>query len=157
MSKINSKNFDAALTTVIGLFATVREQIQGLLDFAMVQASKGNYTYINILIAAGGKLKGISMNGIQQYVEKYCDVQLVSESGVRKFSNKKTKGFKFVAPTTPWYEDNNAGAVTVVDLDSTLKSLITRLTGVVDGKNKLKEGQDVAKVSKVLKALKAVA
>lgn len=157
MSKITSKNFQESLNGIVTLFATVREKIQGLLVFAMEQASQGNYTYINLLIANAGKLKGISMNGIQQYIEKHNDVELVSEAGIRKFSNKKTKGFEFVAPTTPWYEDNNAGAVVIVDLDASIKTMITRLTGVVDGKNSLKEGQEMAKVAKVLKALKAVA
>ena len=131
MSKITSKNFNDSLTAVIGLFATVREKIQALLEFAMLQASQGNYTYINMLIANAGKLKGISMNGIQMYVEKHCDVVLESKAGVRAFTNKKTKGFSFVAPTTPWYEDNNAGAVVIVDLDQAVKSLITKLSSVV--------------------------
>ena len=157
MSKITSKNFNAALNNIVSLFATVREQIQELLEFGMLQASNGNYTYINLLIANAGKLKGISMNGIQQYVERHCDVELVSESGVRRFSNKNTEGFEYSAPTEHWYNDNNAGALVIVDLDASIKSLITRLTGVVDGKNQLKEGQSIDDVKKTLTALKAAA
>jgi hypothetical protein len=157
MSKITSTNFAAQLLSVSTAFGTIRDNIQSLLEFSMVQASKDNYTYINMIVQNAGKLKGISMDGIKTYIEKHCDVKLESEAGVRKFANKQTEGFVFVAPKATWWEDNDKGGLKVVDLDRAVQSLINSLTGVVDGKKDLKEGHSIDEVKKVLAGLKKLA
>ena len=146
--QVTAKNFKTILAGQVRAFGSFRERMQDLLAFAMVQASNENYTYVNELVCAN--LKGANHQGIKRYIEDHCDLQLISENGVRKFKSKKTRGFKFVMPTVTWYDYDNSGEITVIEPETVVISLINRLNKAVGGEGKTKVAAGHVKEAKAI-------
>lgn len=133
-AEVTAKNFHTILTSQVAAFGRFRDRMQDLLDFALVQASNGNYTYINAVINA--KLTGVDRRAVQKYIEDHCDVQLVSEDKAFKFKSKKTKGFKYVAPEKSWFEYAPTAEPKPVMPVESIMSQIKRLHSAIKGEGK---------------------
>lgn len=152
-TEVTAKNFATILSGQVSAFGKVRDRIQDLLAFAMVQAASANYTYVNQLINA--KLTGLNRAGLQKYIEDFCDLQLIKDDGAYKFKSKKTKGFTFVMPTVPWFEHGPQPEPKVIEAPETVMALIRRLNGALkgDGNTKVAKGH-VKEAQAVLSHLK---
>jgi len=149
MTKVTSKNFSTNLAAVATAFGSVRDNLNLLLLFALGQYSKGNFTYITEIVNLK-TLKGLSMNGIVIFICAHADVKLEKVDGVYKFVSKRTRGFKYVAPTTTWYEHNNDGEAKVIVPVTALNAFIKRLEGAIGGEGKTTVAKKDIKSGKVM-------
>jgi len=149
-SEVTAKTFTSVLSGVVRNFGNVRDRIQDLLAFAMVQASKDNFTYVNQIINA--KLTGLNRAGLQKYIEDFCDLQLIKEDGAYKFKSQKTKGFAFVMPTETWYEHGPQPEPKVIEAPETVMALIVRISRAIKGDGKTKVAQGHVKEAKAMLA-----
>ncbi len=132
MTKVTSSNFSKSLAAVATAFGSVRDNLQVLVIFALLQYSKGNFTYINEL--ANTKLfKGLALNGMMIYIKAFADVKLDKIDGVYKFVSKKSSGYKYVAPTVTWFEHNADGEPKVVVIADMLENFIKRCEAALGG------------------------
>lgn len=159
-TKVTSKNFTKQLGLVATAFSSVRDGIQALVFFALIQIGKGNFTYANEMIQSK-QFAGLSMNSLKIYIEAHADVELENTAGVLKFKSKKTKDYKHEVPTKTWYEFSHAGEATVVVPLTMLNQVIKRIEGALAGDGKtsvakkdVKSGQEIVLALKVA-ALKA--
>lgn len=150
MSKVNSKNFAKTLGLVVKQFGTFRANLQSLCDFAMSQAANGNYTYINAIMNAD--LKGSDQRAVQRYFEDHCDVTLGRKDGKFAFSNNKTRGFKYKAPTKGWHEYKPTAAPSVIDPVEALLSAVTRITNAIEHKGSASIAKGKVQLAKQLAA-----
>jgi hypothetical protein len=140
---ITAQNFMKVLSGQVSAFGRVRDRLQDLAAFAMVQASgpsekakskrNDNMTYVNAMINA--KLTGLDRRALQTYFEDHCDLQLITEDKVLKFKSKKTKGFVFEMPTKTWYEYAPTAEPKAIDEQAAVIGLIRRLHGALSGKS----------------------
>ena len=133
MAKVNSKNFSNELTKVVKSFGSFRNTLQALCDFAMKQAANGNYTYVNAVMNAD--LKGADHRAVQKYFEDHCDITLGRKDGKFAFTNNKSRGFKYVAPKTKWWDYKPTAQPTVINPVQALMAAADRLTNAVEGKS----------------------
>lgn len=133
-AEITAKNFTQVLTSQVNAFGRFRDRLQDLLDFALVQASNGNYTYINAIVNA--KLTGVDRRAVQIAIEDHADVQLISEGGVLKFKSKQTKGFEFVPMNEPWYKYAPTAEPVPVHADQGVIAQIRRLRKALKGEGR---------------------
>ncbi len=157
MTKVTSKNFSKSLAAVATAFGSVRDNLQVLVVFALLQYSKGNFTYITEL-ANTKSFKGLALNGMMIYICAFADVKLDKIDGVYKFVSKKTTGYKYVAPTVTWFEHNADGEPKVVVPATMLAQFIKRIEGALSGSgNTSVAKKDVKSGNAILVSLKAAA
>lgn len=140
---ITAQNFHKVLSGQVTAFGKVRDRLQDLAAFAMVQAAgpskkakskrNDNMTYVNAMISA--KLTGLDRRALQKYFEDFCDLQLITEDKKYKFKSKKTRGFEFVMPTKTWYEYAPTAEPKAIDEVGAVLSLMSRLQGALSGKS----------------------
>jgi hypothetical protein len=160
MSKVTSKNFTPRLTKTCSAFGAIRDELNALLGYALAQYSEGNFTYITEIVNVK-TLKGIAMNSIVTFITAHADVKLDKDatSGVYKFISRKTRGFKYAAPTVTWFEHNSDGEAVVIvpmkRLEAFIKSMEKALTS--SGKTTVakKDRKSGIKIVAGLKALTA--
>jgi hypothetical protein len=139
--EVTAKNFNTILTSQVNAFSRFRDRLQDLLDFALVQASNGNYTYINSIVNA--KLTGVDRRAVQIAIEDHADVQLIREDGNFRFKSKKTKGFQFKPMAVAWYKYAPTAEPVPVHADQGVISQIRRLSKALkgDGKAYIEKGE----------------
>ena len=152
MTKVTSKNFSKMLSGVATAFGSVRDNLQVLVLFALLQYSKGNFTYITEL--ANTKLfKGLALNGLMIFICAFADVKLDKVDGVYKFVSKKTAGYKYVEPTVTWYEHNADGEPKIVVPVTMLAAFIKKVEGALAGTGKTTVAKKDQKSGKSMLAL----
>lgn len=155
--KVTSKNFSKNLASVATAFGSVRDNLNALLLFALSQYAKGNYSYITMIVNLK-TLKGIAMNSLVLFIVAFADVKLEKgEAGAYKFVSRKTKGFKYVAPTVTWYEHNSDGEPKVIVPMTRLVAFIKSLEGAIAGTGKTTVAKkDIKSGNKIITGLKAL-
>lgn len=150
MTKITSKTWKAQLAECATNFGKFRDHMQSLCIFAMNQAASENYTYINDVI--NGNFKGADLRAIQKYFEDHCDVSLGKEDGKYKFTNNKTRGFKYEAPKLNWWDYKPTAEPKVIDPVSTLLQAVKRVENALNHKGSATIAKGKDKLAKELVA-----
>ena len=155
MAKVTSKTFAKTLVAAVKNFGSFRDSLQDLCDFAMTQASNGNYTYINAIMNAD--LKGADQRAVQKYFEDHCDVSLGRKDGKFAFTNNKSKGFKYKAPEKKWWDYKPTAAPQVIDPVAALIQAVNRITAAVEhkGSASIEKGKSTL-AKKLVKTVNAI-
>ena len=148
MTKITSKNFNTELAAQVIQHKAGRDGIQVLCVFAMTQAGNGNYTYINAIMNAD--FKGADQKAQQSYFEDHCDVTLGRKDGKFAFTNNKTHGFKYTAPTMTWWTYKPTAAPSVIDPIGLLLGAITKIENAANGKGQATLAKGKTAVAKAI-------
>ena len=157
---ITSKNFKAKLATALKQDGTLRDNLQRLVIFGMLEYDiNHNSNWLSDIMNAG--FKGVRMAAIQEYIQDHTDLIFSKKKDSDPvFLREALAGWEFKLPEVTWYEYSNKGeAVPVANIEQmmrTIKGYIVKIEKGLKGEDtELKGDKKVAE--DFLKKLQTIA